>query len=412
MLKNKFKIITLLVVIILSLTVPIVRAENETSSENEVMPISTDTDSANTTNQEETNQSNQTTSSTDNFKKEDVYLFGDNITIDYVIDGNLFIVANNVTIDSQIGGDAFILASTVNITEQSYIYSNLFVSSQNLNINGIVYDLYAASQNVTISGYVYRDVHVSSEFFDLKGIIGRNAFISSNELKFTESVNMETEDSQSVTSQGSISGNLNYTSSKEASIPDKSVTGEINYTQSSTSSIRIQDYLLSLGAFIVLVIVVWLLCLWLTPKFLKTTNLLLTKKPLPVIGLGIVSPIAILILSFILLILGITSNVGLLLLIAFFILIAISTSIFLITVNNIICNKLKIEKNIKVFASLILVSLLLWLLALIPYVGTIITACAVILGIGIISYYPFSRKIDFSKEPEKKPKKEKSKKEN
>ncbi len=32
------------------------------------------------------------------------------MTIDYIVDGNLFVMANTVTINSQIGGDAFIMA--------------------------------------------------------------------------------------------------------------------------------------------------------------------------------------------------------------------------------------------------------------------------------------------------------------
>ena len=77
MLKNKFKIITLFTVIILSFTVPIVRAENEDNSsetsENDIAPISSN---------DETNPVVDSTPSEDSLKKEDVYLVGDNVTID------------------------------------------------------------------------------------------------------------------------------------------------------------------------------------------------------------------------------------------------------------------------------------------------------------------------------------------
>ena len=103
MLKSKIKMIALLMVTVLSLWVPFVNAadENATTSGNEAVPISNE----NQTNQVVTNDSTQTTQPSEEIKKNDVYLTGDNVTIDYMVDGNVFILANTVTIKSQIGGD-------------------------------------------------------------------------------------------------------------------------------------------------------------------------------------------------------------------------------------------------------------------------------------------------------------------
>ena len=122
MLKNKITKITLVLLLALSLLVPIVRADD-----NEAEPISDNSQEKAI----ETTQGNETTSettqSTDNsMKKSDVYLTGDDVKVDYIVDGNLFILANTVTISSQIGGDAFICAKTINVEKEGYIYSNLF----------------------------------------------------------------------------------------------------------------------------------------------------------------------------------------------------------------------------------------------------------------------------------------------
>ena len=91
-----------------------------------------------------------------NFKKGDVYLTGNDVVVNDIIDGNLFVFANSVTINSQIGGDAFILAGTVNVGEQGYIFSNLFTCAQNVNISGVVYDLYTtASQRKKADWHIY-----------------------------------------------------------------------------------------------------------------------------------------------------------------------------------------------------------------------------------------------------------------
>ncbi len=377
---NKLKIIALLTVIILALTFPIVRADDENtdminSVENETSNESIDltADPANA------NMANNTP--TDGFEKNDVYLFGDTVSIDYIVDGNLFVCANNVTINSQIGGDAFICANTVTIGEQGYIFSNLFAFAKNVNINGVVYDLYSAAENTTINGYVYRDARVGSDTVNILGSIGRNAYVDCNTLNFTAEGTDET-----TASQPMINGNLNYSASAEANIMEGVVSGETFFEQSGISNTNvILTYFLKLLSFIVTVSIIWLLCLWLAPKFLNNlTVLLTTKKVLPVIGFGILVPILGIFLSIILLVLGITSGIGFLLLLALFALLAMGTSIFVITINALICNKLKIEKKIATFGMLVVIAIALWLLALIPFVGSVISIVAIVLGLGIV----------------------------
>ena len=129
MFKNKSKIITFLLILVLFISstsfvfaddndIDLISADNVTQAvENEV-----------------TDQQNQE----ENYKKSDVYLVGDDITIDYIVDGNLFVMANKVTINSQIGGDAFILAKEVVVDSEGYIFNNLFACAQSIDINGVV----------------------------------------------------------------------------------------------------------------------------------------------------------------------------------------------------------------------------------------------------------------------------------
>lgn len=382
MLKNKFKIIALFMVIILSLTLPIVRAENETAEQpadqEETSIVNEDSQNENSQTAEETNTE---VTADDNFKKGDVYLTGDNVTIDYIVDGNIFVFANTVTINSQIGGDAFIFAGTVNVGEQGYIFSNLFTFAKEVNIYGVVYDLYAASQNTTINGYVYRDIKVGTDTLNINGMIGRNAFVNANTIHFATSSNEET----GITSQGIVNGDFNYTSSQETSIPEGSVVGNQNFTETKkANSTSIQSYILSLGRYLVTVAIIWLFLLWIAPKFLNNTNKLIPKKLLPIVAFGILTPIVALITFVILLLLGITSSIAILILTLLFILLAISSAVFVITMNYLICNKLKIEKTIGILGMLIVSAAVLWFITLIPYVGGIISFATAIIGFGIL----------------------------
>ena len=370
MLKNKFKIITLLMVIILAFTVPIVQAAEDTTATNEV-------------NEQATQQAVDANASMENLKSEDIYLTGDEVTIDYMVDGNLFVFANTVNINSYIGGDAFIVANTINVNEDGYIFSNLFALGKDITISGRIYDLYAYSNNITINGYIYRDVRTITDNLNISGIIGRNVYTKSNAINIQTTSN-EGDQSQ-VTSQGLINGNLNYTSSNELSIPEGTVTGSVNYTEEkSSNSASVQTYILSLGRFIVTVVLVWLICLWLAPKFLKNTSTIISKKFLPTLGYGILTPILAVIAFALLILLGITSTIATIGLAILFIGIALAPSIFAIAINNLICNKLKIEKNSVIFGILIITSAILWAICIIPVVGSFVSIAISILGLGII----------------------------
>lgn len=375
--KNKLKIIALIAMLILALTLPIVRADDEPVANTEVTSPEATAENISTDMPQTTNTPG---TSDENFKKNDVYLAGDNVTIDYIVDGNLFVFANNVTINSQIGGDAFICAGSVTIGEQGYVFSNLFTASKDVTINGVVYDLYAASQNTTINGYVYRDIHVSSNTVNIFGTVGRNASIDCNTLNFTK------ENAEEGTSGAAINGNLNYSAKEEVSIPESIVSGETTFEQqNSFKENSIQDTIMNLGTYVITVVVIWLLCLWLAPKFLKNnTSLLTTKKILPVIGLGALTPIILFTLAILFFVLDITVTLGFVLLLVLFGLIMISNAIFIITFNKILCNKLKIEKTMGTFGMLIVTAVVLWLVGLIPFVGFALGLIVSILGMGIV----------------------------
>ena len=378
MLKNKITKVTLVLLLALSLLVPIVRADD-----NEAEPISDSSQEKAV----ETTQGNETTSettqSTDNsMKKSDVYLTGDDVKVDYIVDGNLFILANTVTISSQIGGDAFICAKTINVEKEGYIYSNLFAAANEVNISGVVYDLYTTANTLNINGYVYRDIRTSSDTLNFSGVIGRNAYVYSKNIE----ISSNSDGQSSVTNKATIYGDLNYSSSSEASIPEGTVTGSVNYSPitTSTKSKSISSYILALGRFIVTVLVIWLLYLWLAPKFLENTGALLSKKLLPVIGSGILTPIIFVIAFVLLLILGLTSNIAIIGTMLFAILLMISTSTFVIAVNNLVCKKFNISKNPTTFGVLIITSAVIWLLELIPIVGSILNFVIMIIGLGIL----------------------------
>ena len=370
MLKKKIKIISLIALLLISLLTPIVNAENEIAVEatttDQVNPISE-------TQQEIT------------IKEGDEYLFQDTVTINTPVDGNLFIMANTVTINTQVGGDAFIFANTLNIEENGYILNNVFACANTINVKGVVYNIYSVGDTLTIDGFVYRDVRSICNTLNINSMIGRNVFANCSSINFKEKP--DTEDTPSIASYGTIQGDLNYFSDEEITIPEDSVAGETHFTALKNNTVNISNYMYSLGATLVSAIILWLIGLWISPKLLHNTSHPITlRKALQIIGLGILVPIIIALLSFIILLIPITSQFTILLLCVLAILFFISTSVAIINVNTMICNKLKVTQNLYELGFLIVTTIIFWLLTLIPYVGMVISLIAIIWGIGTISY--------------------------
>lgn len=370
MLKKKIKIISLIVLLLISLLTPIVNAENEVAVEatttDQVNPISET--------QEEVT-----------IKEGDEYLFQDTVTIDTPVDGNLFIMANTVTINTQVGGDAFIFANTLNIEENGYILNNVFACANTINVKGVVYNIYSVGDTLTIDGFVYRDVRSICNTLNINSMIGRNVFANCSSINFKEKP--DTEDTPSIASYGTIQGDLNYFSDEEITIPEDSVAGETHFTALKNNTVNISNYMYSLGATLVSAIILWLIGLWISPKLLHNTSHPITlRKALQIIGLGILVPIIIALVSFIILLIPITSQFTILLLCVLAILFFISTSVAIIDINTMICNKLKITQNLYKLGFLIVTTIIFWLLTLIPYVGIVISLISIIWGIGTISY--------------------------
>lgn len=394
MLKNKTKLFSIILALAIIFTSTFAFADEGTTENNQSSPEAPVTATEAQTNQssETTNTTNtaSTNQSTSNMKKSDVYITGDDVTIDYVVDGNLFVMANNVTISSQVGGDAFICAKNVTVSEQGYVYSNLFVAAESVNIKGIVYDIYAATKSLTISGYVYRDVRaVAQDNLTILGTVGRNAYVG-----YTPNINFTSSESEASGATGAITGNLEYSAQQELSIPSEQIGGEVKFNQISTQTENKAEnenifltYLTKLGSSLGLLVIVWLLGLWLAPKFLKETDKLLKTKTLPIFGFGILGLILIPIVSLILLFINITSLAAITLILLYIAAFIIGTSVSQIAISNIASEKLKIDKTIGQLGVLILTGIIVWAICLIPVLGGIISAILSIFGFGIIIKY-------------------------
>lgn len=361
MLKSKLKFIVIFLISFLLCSYSLVLAADETNTaeatQNDVMPISTD-QPVDETVYEVTNGSK--------------ILKGDDITVDENVSGNIFVIANSVTINSQIEGDAFVISKKLTVTETGYITNNLFALSDDVLINGVSTNAYISGENVTIqNGFIYSDLIVNCKNLNIFGSIGRNVFSKFDNVSFlTDSL------------VGLVSGNFTYYSNDEIQIPSEYIQGTVE--RKSLPTATFQDYLILLGSLLVLTIAIWGLSKWLSPKFINNSSALLKVKKGTILLSGLITLIAVPLISVILLLLKITANIGIILLLIYFVLIFMAKPVFLITISQYISEKLKMNNTIASLGVLIITGIILWAICLIPYVGMIISIITIIIGIGIL----------------------------
>ena len=64
--------------------------------------------------------------------------------------------------------------------------------------------------------------------------------------------------------------------------------------------------------------------------------------------------------------------------------IILAKTLFVISANDLVCSKLKVEKNIQKFGILILTSIVAWIVTKIPYIGAIASIIFACIGLGIL----------------------------
>lgn len=330
---------------------------------------------------------------TSNIVSKTLYLADSSVTIDYPVEGNVFVMAQDLTISGNISGNVFALAQNLKIETTGSINSTLFVCAENVTIDGTVSDVFSISSNLTInkSARIMQDITAGGSTLKLGGTIGRNANFGFDEIYTSDSA--------------IILGDLSY-SSRVAAISEDIVSGTTSFTQIEEVKIEpkdiIREKLNDLYTLLVVSLVIVLIVVYAMPKFADKEQKIVENKLAATFGYGalalILIPVACLILFCT--ILGILPSIALLL-VYLFIIMQVATPLVAIAIAKIICQK--INKNTNVFNLLfsMLLVLAIWVLELIPVLGSIVSLLTAMLGLGIIVYAIFHSTIEPKKDSKK-----------
>lgn len=323
---------------------------------------------------------------TSNVVSKTLYLANSSVTIDYPVEGNVFVMAQDLTISGNISGNVFALAQNLKIESTGSINSTLFVCAENVTIDGTVSDVFSISSNLTINkgARIIQDITAGGSTLKLGGTIGRNANFEFDEINTSDSA--------------IILGDLSY-SSKTAAISEDMVSGTTSFKIMEEVKIEPKDIIKSklndLYTLLVISLVIVLIVVYAMPKFADKEQKIVENKLAATFGYGalalILVPFACLLLFFT--IIGILPASALFL-VYLFIIMQMTTALVAIAIAKIICKK--INKNTKGFTLLfsMLLVLAIWILELIPVLGSIVSLLTAILGLGIIVYAIFHSTIE------------------
>lgn len=331
-----------------------------------------------------------TTTSTDieaNIHNGDLYLFDTDIIMDKLVNGNVFIFGNNIEITGQIHGNLFVFANSVNFNESVVSYST-FVCANSVYFNGLCGsysdygNLYVAAKKfeATYNSCVTGDIKAVSSDVILKSVIYKDINLICDNIDFGEGEDIP-----------NIYGNLNYTSNIEKTIPDGVMLGNgtVTYTspfEVNINALSIADTLISFASCIITALVIYILINKFTPKFtekLANQNFSIIKL-LKNFGIGIVSIFAVSILFIALLLTTVGVKLAFILIILFIVLCLISAPVLSIYITNLLKTTLKIEKNSMFYLVLSLVSIILYGITYIPFIGGLLGFVITITGLGLI----------------------------
>ena len=331
--------------------------------------------------------------------KDKNFYANDIVTIDNDIEGTTFVAGNSININSQINGITFVAGNSIsmnnnqdyafiagrNITLNEFQAKDAFIAGETIKLeNANLRDLYVAGQTVEIKGNI-ENIHVGAETIIIEGNINGNADLSCEnlEIRSTSIINGTLKYPEEANTR--ISKNSMITKVKK--YKDVSINKEKNKTKEIIADITswITSYLSILLVAIVLMLI--------NKKFYdKVSKLDKTGKEIALLTLaGFIALIVIPIASIVVMLGVITIPLSIIILLLYGIFIYLS----FIPTAYYIGNSL-LKDKIKNKYLILSISLLgLYILKIIPVIGSLITFLSICFGLGI--YYKLIKEKLFTK---------------
>ena len=343
-------------------------------------------------------------------------LTGDNLTVEAgeIIDDDLYLFGETITVSGIVSGDAILFGNEVVVNGQ--VMGSLLVFAQNVRIDGnVAGSVRGGSNTFSFRGSTGRDLMVMANTVTVAGPIGQDFFAAANNVTITGSVarNIKTSLNRLVV-DGPVGGDIEAIVSELVIGPNALVEGKVTYTSESDAAVNNQAVVggaltrldpptsevvsgkpagFSVWGFvrpILSLLVVGLVMILLFPEVTKGAAKMIRSKPAGSLGTGalivFVAPIA----AIILLVTVIGIPISFLSMLLYIVLLYLSRIFAGYFLASLAFEKLGKELH-PVWVTLIGV-LVLALIFRIPYVGWLIHLAAVLFGSGAFMHYMLKKK--------------------
>lgn len=299
---------------------------------------------------------------------------------------NLYKAGENVTVDGNYDGISFVAGNEVDVKTNS-IFGVL--AGANVQFNGITSkDLFIAGSSLEINGNVKRDAYVAASEVKVTGIIEGNLYVVAEKLTITENAeikgNIKFYGTTLENASSKIEGKVSY---YENAIVKGLENIETNTMKQNTAKTSIKDKLVQIGYGLLRNLFTFMVIAYAFPKLLKhiqtkyvynnVTDYLVTA------GIGILGLFIFPMVAFLLLISNIGVSVGLIMLVLYFIILYMTTITTGYILGNVISTKV-IKKGTNTYIEGLLGILAITVLSYIPYIGSLVSTITILFGFGVI----------------------------
>ncbi len=306
----------------------------------------------------------------------DVIAFGQSVSVNGSISGDLIAAANTIAIRGQVGGS--VRGAAASITLSGRVSDDLLAAGNDITvlINGRVgRDAVVAGNTATFSGQVGRDVRAGATTLTIDAPVGRDVVAQVNRLQLTD--------------KAAVEGSLTYTSANEAQIAvPGSVKGrtERRVPESTRQTPVVQgpaalvlDWLRGLVGLLIL----GLLVVFFFPGFARRSGETLMRSPWLSLAVGALVLIGLPILAIVFFIIGALIGgwwIGFVVLSLFIVLIALSIPVTSVGMGGALLRVT--QRPGPPWLALLLGLVVLLIVALVPIVGGIVIFLALLFGMG------------------------------
>jgi cytoskeletal protein CcmA (bactofilin family) len=202
---------------------------------------------------------------------------GDQVTVpsSETVDHDLYIAAGTVTVDGTVKGDLVAVGGTIQVNGE--VDGDLLVAAGNVIVNGPVSgDVRLAAGQMSVDGSVGEDVAVVGGNLTVAGKVGQDLIFSTGSASVQGNVTGNIAGSTGGYSRsGTVGGSEDVTQGQGRAAP----------TPNPTAANQVLDAIRQL----VVVLLFGLLALWLIPATFRSAEATVRTRPLPSLGIGVVT---------------------------------------------------------------------------------------------------------------------------